>query len=144
MDRKKEDMNHSEEYLQLLKENYYISGWAILDYTGLMIEGSLPTGLNPSRFSTTVSTLVISSQKSTKKRWNVAISPVVIPYDNYLVIILSAGRSKIFSLLVEKTLSVGRMTSLMGHLRKHMDQAESGDAAKQDENGGGHPVGATT
>ncbi len=144
MDRKREDRNHSEEYLQLLKENYYISGWAILDYTGLMIDGSLPAGLNPGRFSTTVSTLVISSQKSTKKMWNVAISPVVIPYDNYLVIILSARGNQIFSLLVDKTLSVGRMTSLMGHIRKHMDQAESGNGPKQDENGGGRPVRATT
>ncbi len=144
MDGKRENTDRSEEYLQLLKENYYISGWAILDYTGLMIDGNLPTGLNPSRFSTTVSTLVISSQNSAKKMWNVAISPVVIPYDNYLVIILSARGNRIFSLLVDKTLSVGRMTCLMGHIRKHMDQAESGSEPKQDENGGGRPVGATT
>jgi len=131
------------EYLELLKENYYISGWAILDYTGLMINGSLPSGLNPSRFSTTISTLVISSQNSTRKAWNVAISPVVIPYDNYLVIILSARGNRIFSLLVDKTLSVGRMTSLMGHLKNHMDQAESG-RTEQGDNGGGHPARATT
>ncbi|GEM_PF-3817603 len=143
MDAKRENEEHSTEYLELLKENYYISGWAVLDYTGVMVEGSLPTGLNPSRFSTTISTLVISSQNSTRKVWNVAISPVVIPYDNYLVIILSARGNRIFSLLVDKTLSVGRMTSLMGHLKNHMDQAESG-RAEQGDNGGGRPARATT
>lgn len=143
MNGKTENGRYPEEYLELLRENYYISGWAVLDYTGLMVDGNLPSGMNPSRFSTTISTLVISSQNSTRKAWNVAISPVVIPYDNYLVIILSARGNRIFSLLVDKTLSVGRMTSLMGHLKNHIDQAESG-RTEQGENGGGRPEKVTT